>query len=825
MDGSRLSAKQRSKIAQIDNKLKARKDEFEDVALEAEIEKLISSGCLKNKNQTMTVARLMVRTEETRDRVKLLDIVNNTRDPVFLRLFMDYHGLQLLWSWMVDTDDSILKASILQILSILPIPNRTVLVDSKVMEMVEKWAKEVTVADDPSPGEMRLPFELPPVCIKSDETQLKDDDVTVAKSEVDECASVIVKEEPNCSDQVQPDSSGETGNLRSEPPELTDHVPPDRIDRSDAEAIPIPTEGAEEKNFRLESNESSQDSKCSATQDLEQADSLKVEPDSAAKPKESPDDRKQPDDSLLLPQICQLAQKLLVMWKDLKEGFKIPRLVRQKRQADEIEADRRTQEYEMNRARGMPYNFNLTGKRGPEERDGIASILLRNKKSKKQNQQSPATQYAYDMPTDASQWQIPPEPAVPKVSKEAHRMQVELDMMKQAYEEKMAAYRAQIEMVEEMSKRMVPHLNPPEQLLPMPQLPPFRSSLDEAYPGTDYPELPSDYNAHLSAPASLHELDFSPDEMHADYEDVCIDEEEMTWYPDVTVDNQANVVIECSPRENELMTDDKAVVEVDYGVEFNWFHEPARFQTPADLFDPVYPPPGVYYECVFADTVYFVPRFSFSPDEVVEFAAAEVKSVLPDASRLTVSEHAPLPRNWRRARDKVTGNLYYYNKKTGLVQWTLPEFDSPLKPAQQKVEDNKIQSVVASADSTSTPQLIPPGSSSPSNSLSSPPGIFAITNGHNKRLDPRRTARSETEPDQSGKRKSSKGTVYDTTKKGLEMFKLEVSDFVKKVLNPYRLPHCRVGRIETYDEFKLIARKVTDRFVPIVQLLLPNNVM
>ena len=723
---------------------------------------------------------------------------------------MDYHGLQLLWSWMVDTDDAILKASILQILSILPIPNRTVLVDSKVMEMVEKWAKEVAVADDAASNEVRLPFELPPVCVKSDLMPLPEDDTAVAESDT---SPAIVKKEPESSDhKVQPDSSEEKENLvTAEPSEVLTAPLPDTSLESNAEATPIQNHTDDDQTgFQLESNESSQDSKCSALPDSEQLpDSVKTEADSGEKPKESPDIRKQPDDSLLLPQICQLAQKLLLMWKDLKEGFKIPRLVRQKRQADEIEADRRTQEYEMNRARGMPYNYNLTGKRGPEERDGIASILLGNKKFKKQNQQSPAAQWPYDMPMDVSHLQIPQEPAVPKVSKETHRMQVELAVMKQEYEEKMANYRAQIEMMAEMSKQRVPLFDPPEQLIPMPQLPPSRSSLDEPYPSTDYSEFASDYNAHLSAPTSVHELDFSPDGLHAEFDNACIEDDELNWYPDVTIDNQANVLIECSSHDNELMTDEKAVIQTDYGVEFCWFTTRDSFQPPKHLFDPIYPPPGVYYECVFADTVYFVPRFSFSPDETMAFTATEVRAVLPDASRLAQEEQAPLPQHWRRTRDKVTGHLYYYNKRTGLVQWTLPEFDSPIKLCHEKVED-KIQSVVASADSTSTPQLLPPGSSSPSNnSLSSPPGIFAITNGHHKRQDPRRAARAENEPDQSGKRKSSKGVVYATTKKGLEKFKLEVSEFVKKVLYPYRLSDCKVGRIETNDEFKLIARKVS----------------
>jgi histone-lysine N-methyltransferase SETD2 len=812
LDGSRLSTKQRTRIAAIDNKLKGRKDEFEDVALEAEIEKLISSGCLKNKNQTMTLARLMVRTEETRDRVKLLDIINNTRDTVFLRLFMDYHGLQLLWSWMVDTDDPILKASILQILSILPVPNRTVLVDSKVMELVEKWAKEVPVTSESPPAaatDSRLPLDLLP-----NETPLKqEEDEADVRADSQNVDPVFQPEaEPDRSDHhvTQADSSIQPENIKTEPPEVDPQmVKEEESTKVEEQKVPV----TDDCGFQLESNESSQDSKSSAHPAADRIDNnVKAEADCSDKPKDVPTPRKQPQ-SLSLP-IHELAQKLLIMWKDLKEGFKIPRLVREKRQNDEKEADQRAQEYEMNRARGMPYNYNLTGKRGPEERDGIASILFRNKKSKKANQPAQAAaQYSCDIPMDSLQ--IPPEPAAPKVSKEHHRMQVELDMVRQEYEEKLAAYKAQIEMVEAaMSKHVAPALTQPDHMPAVPQLPLSRNSLDESFPmSSEYSDHHTEYDPQFSAPTSLHEQDLSPDCPHTEYDETYIGDDEYNWLPEIIVDNQSNILIDCSPQHDELMPDDKAAVQADYGVDFHWFKKQDQQQQqehpPGDLFDPVYPPPGIYYECVFSDTVYFVPPFAKMPGESVEFAASEVKSSLPDAKRLTVDHQTALPPHWRRTRDNVTGSMYYYHKKTGRVQWNLPDYDCRPKPRPEKVEENKIQSVVASADSTSTPQLIVPGSSSPSNSLCSPPGIFAITNGHLKKSDPRKVIRSDNEPDQSGRRKSSKGIVYDTTRKGLEKFKLEVSEFVKKVLNPYRQPECRIGRIETNEDFKQIARKVS----------------
>lgn len=62
------------------------------------------------------------------------------------RLFLDYHGLKLLWGWMVDasslghsSDNVQFKIDLLSTLSSLPVPNKTMLLDSKLISIVEKW--------------------------------------------------------------------------------------------------------------------------------------------------------------------------------------------------------------------------------------------------------------------------------------------------------------------------------------------------------------------------------------------------------------------------------------------------------------------------------------------------------------------------------------------------------------------------------------------------------------------------------------------------------------------------------------------------------------
>lgn len=59
---------------------------------------------------------------------------------------MDYHGLKLLWGWMVDAasagnqpENIQFKINLLTTLASLPVPNKTMLLDSKLMSIVEKW--------------------------------------------------------------------------------------------------------------------------------------------------------------------------------------------------------------------------------------------------------------------------------------------------------------------------------------------------------------------------------------------------------------------------------------------------------------------------------------------------------------------------------------------------------------------------------------------------------------------------------------------------------------------------------------------------------------
>lgn len=122
-------------------------DYMEDEDLEEEIDKLCSGG-LKNRAHTLTLSRLMVRSRELEHRTRLLRLIQSGEQPC-RRLFLDYHGLRLIWSYVMDistneTEEAQqFRLEVLKTLNTLPIPNKTMLMDSKVYSVVEKWSKRL----------------------------------------------------------------------------------------------------------------------------------------------------------------------------------------------------------------------------------------------------------------------------------------------------------------------------------------------------------------------------------------------------------------------------------------------------------------------------------------------------------------------------------------------------------------------------------------------------------------------------------------------------------------------------------------------------------
>lgn len=735
--------------------------------------KLSATDGIRNRQQTLMIARLMVRAEDTTNRIKLLEVLKATHEVAYLRLFLDYHGLQLLWSWMVDLEDAWLKAEILAVLGILPIPNKTVLKDSKVYDVIERWSKIEDTKSDIN-NILLITAQLPSIVEPSEEESFKNcEKVVDSTQEVEEKSNCITEE------SIKAEDDEEESQESQEKVKMDDELE-SKLSKENAE-----TSLSEEANCESKVDEISQESngdeylvnKTEIPKTLNNIKrKIKQEINDSSKDV-STDESKENIFSMVcekevekpVSNIAQLALKLLYSWKDLKEGFRIPRLERQKRLEDEKEADKKTLELEERRQRGLPIIYDPKAKRGIDNRDNsIAGILGLKKKNNKRNvdEKKPFPTNSFFNSSSAQQIISSTSggdmagPTPPKINKESHRMQFQMELMRKQYEEAMKNYHKQMQEYHNMVQQQIMHPQLHSQLPQQPQQPPppplsqhsnflkqafigSSSNLSshhpssmygsdgssvytnntEAYPlSNDSYSLPMMQNTCLSN--DYHQSSFHLDSSHPSlYQDSTSQlsslsesfnsmiEENQYFYNSCLEDNlmeeppslsQSSTLIECTNISNHsLLPDEKAVIQTDYGVEY----VPIESSKPASwkdkLFNPVYPAPGIYYLTP-DNCCHFVPSpFDTKGHQIEPLVFENIPQPLsPSLTKETIL--TALPRNWRSSKD-ADGNTFYYNIITKTVQWNLPEVN--MTSVSQDVNLKAKESVVVSnADSTSTPR-------------------------------------------------------------------------------------------------------------------------
>lgn len=160
----------------------------------------------------------MVRSRELEHRTRLLRVLQTGEQPC-RRLFLDYHGLRLMWSYMMDVagaeteETQQFRLEVLKTLSTLPIPNKTMLMDSKVYGVVEKWSKQsfsFPSTESPEDDEVKPKEELDvdskgknsEVIINKEENEVGDEHINDLKQEreqvlITELASNLLTEWSN----------------------------------------------------------------------------------------------------------------------------------------------------------------------------------------------------------------------------------------------------------------------------------------------------------------------------------------------------------------------------------------------------------------------------------------------------------------------------------------------------------------------------------------------------------------------------------------------------------------------------------------------------
>ncbi|CAB3371601.1 Hypothetical predicted protein [Cloeon dipterum] len=291
---------------------------LEDQDLENEVKKLCNGG-LKNKQSTLTFSRLMVRVDDQEKRKRLLELLQNAETPC-RRLFLDYHGLRLMWSWMVDERNEI-RLEIMNTLDRLPISNITVLQDTKVFGIIVKWEEESRP-------------------IETDSTK-EDPEKKATAPLLAEEETVTVKNEP--AEDILMEESAVKG---EEAGEVKEGAPTEKVATVDEEAnVAKPEETVEEASKTPEDEDASKE-----------AAALKAERRAAEN---------------------KIAKALLEIWKTLPEVFKIPRKVKKEQMKEhEREAERNYQKSLENR--GYKAEYAESSDRARQERYRGASLIVSN---------------------------------------------------------------------------------------------------------------------------------------------------------------------------------------------------------------------------------------------------------------------------------------------------------------------------------------------------------------------------------------------------------------------------------------------------------------
>lgn len=254
------------------------------------------------------------------------------------RLFLDYHGLKLMHSWMHDNHNVehmlnlAFRMEVLQTLDALPIINKTMLQDSKVLTTVQRWG------DIKDYEKFTSSTQAPPT---AKPTNAIDDELSPSNSG----AATPITNDETASQKAA--SAGATKPTDSTLPTTVEPV--DTASTDDTKTTANVNDPTVVVTAAIQS--AATDMLDSIPQILEQNPTIKgmnvdllkrIISTNEKNAKIIEDAEKLPDGELgaLIREICLLASKLVTSWEQLPESFKIPKKLRiEQMKEHEREAD------------------------------------------------------------------------------------------------------------------------------------------------------------------------------------------------------------------------------------------------------------------------------------------------------------------------------------------------------------------------------------------------------------------------------------------------------------------------------------------------------
>ncbi|XP_043921962.1 histone-lysine N-methyltransferase SETD2 [Protopterus annectens] len=442
-----LGGENRVSIRAAGGKMKKDRSRKKD-SVDGELEALLENGeGLSDQNQVVSLARLMVRIETVDQKLTCLKIIQNTQSQQYLKYFLEFHGLSLFWIWMAELGDSQassnntikLQIEIMKTLEMLPIPNKNMLEESKVLFVIQRWAQTKTVVSQLSEGDgyssentsrAQTPLNTPDPVNKQ-----------TAEGESDTPKKLVFRRLKIISENSMDSGMSDTSKVSDgeleikegkdlEQPESMTHEDDERktdteasgdsqLDSADPIAGEMEPEAKESNGIKLDESVAVE----TPSQDEEEGFS-DVESEKSQEPVDKTVD------------VCEMAIRLLELWKDLKEVYRIPKKTQAEKEASSV--TERGKEVPTQRDPVVVPKTPVVNK----DREREPEKLTQNK-DKKKRKSSPSPPSGYEWGAKRTEERYDATTASKKKAREKDRNKLSTEERRKLFEQEVAQREAQ----------------------------------------------------------------------------------------------------------------------------------------------------------------------------------------------------------------------------------------------------------------------------------------------------------------------------------------------------------------------------------------------
>ncbi|XP_072426197.1 histone-lysine N-methyltransferase SETD2 isoform X3 [Chiloscyllium punctatum] len=795
---NRVSIRAAGGKVKLKDKDRSRKKDSVDEELEAFLE---NGDGLCDSNHVLSLTRLMVRIETMEQKLTCLKIIQNTHSQSCLKSFLEYHGLSLLWIWMTELGDSRGNSSnnikfqteIMKTLELLPISTKNMLEESKLLPIIQRWAQtkasapQISEADGYS-SENTSRAQTP---LNTQDPALKQS----TEADTDPSKKLVMKRlkimSENSMDSGLSDTSkasdGEV-EVKEVKDEVVATIEPSPCLPLDEEEPPgqVPADDGE-------GQETDPASKTTNGTKLEEGilvETPSQDEEEGISDAESERSQEQPGK---MEDVSELAMKLLDVWKDLKEVYRIPKKDRSQAERESTERSRDgTTQKDVSQAPKTPVNLG-------KEKDADKTLSKDRKKRKPATSPPPS---AYER--EGLKRSVPDEryDGATPAKKKKTRSKLSTEERRKLFEQEVAQREAQkqsLYLVQQQQQiqpicvsSQVPYdsgtySNSHTSFASYPPGYPLQTYVDPVNPNAGKVLLPTP-NVEPLCPPQMgyeHPQPLLAETVPAGHSTV------QHLSPQVEVQGQqylaqAPVVIPQDPNVAAIQGSGTQTTGQSYGV---W--DPNQ-QTMAvhQQYSSGQSQAPIYYQGQPCQPVYSISSpYGQTTQQIVQPELIVVSSLLdlpppsPPKPKTII-----LPSNWKTARDPE-GKIYYYHVITRQTQWDPPLWDGG--------SDDMSVGHEAEMD-LGTPTYDENPAKDP-----------MLTELHGQNGSGDGTPNSYSQSSKKKPKTAEADTSTELAKRSKEMFRKEISQFIVLCLNPYRKPDCKLGRIVATEDFKHLARKLT----------------